>query len=279
MILTYIADRPKHRKAVFAGRVFKACASSFLLRGAVVKGRHIFHFFVSVSLVATWTSLAIGQSLPTDKDSAEYRDAYGLIFDSHLRAQKAEKILTRNGEQSLDSLTERDLSLLCRIYNELGDTKKQTIVAKKLWQRDSRTDDAVLWIYNSLANTLYLPGGPEEVLEFLDRTQAGKEEHVFELLLLKAQAVIATKNGLTDIKIKSMVSDLLVEAYVFGKPIETPYSATDGESPDFVDQNDSFREFFSTEERESLKARMIESRTKQREQVSIVSPKEASDGR
>ena len=78
---------------------------------------------ILIAAAMIFVSPVLGQEKPKDSDSPAYKQAYELIFDSRARANKAEQLILENGKRKLAELTAKELSLLCRVYNELGNSE------------------------------------------------------------------------------------------------------------------------------------------------------------
>jgi hypothetical protein len=203
--------------------------------------------------------VALAQAKPVDGDSSAYTQAYELLFDSQARAIKAVGLLLPEGRVVTD-LNAKELSLLCRAYNELGDYKKQLTTAQELWSREPGSNSATSWMINSLHNTYAFSDDTKPLMEFVDDALLKNQGNKHSLLVLKATAILATRKGMTDAEKRVTVSDLLVEAYKSG-PALSPYNEQElatPDSPEFIDMD--FGTFFSTPEREALKLRMIQAR-------------------
>lgn len=203
------------------------------------------------------------QGKPQQGDSAAYVQAYELLFDSRARALKAVALLSPEGKR-LDTLNERELSLLCRAYNELGDSDKQLATAKRLWALKPGSAVSTRWMVNSLWNVHAFTDDLEPLFEFVDNALKKELGNRRELLILKAQAILADKNGMREAERRVAVADLLVEAYASGPRLpmtDDSDSFALPDSPDFIDYEGSFTSFFSTTEREALKVRMRNART------------------
>ena len=210
-----------------------------------------------VFALTVFLSAANGQPPPSNDDSSGYHEAYSLIFDDQERAKRAKEILTNDGTRDLKSLSEKELSLLCRVWNELGDTRQQFIVAEHLWHRNPSSKDGSLWINNSLSNLSFDPGGAQEVINFVDDVKQETINESPELLVWKAQAVLNNEKQPAKGK-KTIAADLLVEAFAIADSIAKKHEKRSNISTNILDRNELFRSVFNSKERASLKRRMVE---------------------
>lgn len=210
-------------------------------------------------LLASSTNIGSSQEKPSSVDSMAYKEAYELLFDSQSRARKALNILLKDGSLSPLELNDRELSLLCSIYNELGDAKRQLEVASVLWNRDPRSKVAMYLMSDSLLFKLSSDAGVEEVMVFVE--EAIKKNHGIRrsLLILKANAVLA-KKSIPDAQKRLEVTDLLVEAYACDPSPKGELNFSAGEVTNFIIDEYSFATFFSESERRTIKARMLRAR-------------------
>jgi hypothetical protein len=222
--------------------------------------------FLLVCCVAAASGLTgFCQEPPAQDDTSDYARAYELLFPErymHDRAGKAVGLLTEGRE--LNTLEPRELSLLCRAFNELCEFDKQLETARLLWTCEPGSRDATEWMINSLDNKYMFADDNKPLLEFVDQALKDGKGSSRELLVFKAAAIINQKKGLTDAEKRNLASDTLIRAYEF-----KPYPVRGlrdgdlrnievGDSPDFVDLDQPFCSFFSAAERESLKLRMRE---------------------
>lgn len=217
---------------------------------------HVTLFLVFVIFAA---ATGTPQDCPTPNDTRNYEEAYGLLFDSQTRAEKALRLLTDDGSRSLIELNERELSLLCYIFNEIGNSEKQLETATALWKRNPNSTSAVVWMSNSLICKLGTPKGVAEVEAFVDDALKKNLGNQRVLLLLKANTILAKKD-IPDGKKRLEVTDALIAAYVSdGPPLEQGFLSVVVEPDSIVDLY-PFVSFFSQIERESIKERMIKAR-------------------
>lgn len=202
----------------------------------------------------------IAQNPPTNADSEEYREAYGLLFDSHARALKAKTLLTQNGNRELNTLSENELKLLCRVENELGDSGSQFAVVKLLWNRTSSEIETLPWVQNAISNILLERGGPAEVLSFVQNAINEKQANLADLLIFKAQAILASQENDGVANRESAAIELLLRASTLMTSEGPLRSAMYGESLDFIDQVYSFKSGLSTADRKALKERIVAKR-------------------
>ncbi len=216
-------------------------------------------FFLGAILAPT---ILLAQGKPQEGDSPAYVQAYELLFDSRARALKAVALLLPEGKQ-LETLNERELSLLARAYNELGDSKKQLATAERLWELNPGGNGATRWMVNSLLNAYAYTNDSKPLFDFVDKAIKNETGNQRELLVLKATAILARKDDMKDAERRVAVADLLVEAYASGPslPMTEDDSIAFPDSPDFIDYDSTFASFFSTTEREALKLRMRNART------------------
>lgn len=212
-----------------------------------------------VVLLFSSINIGVSQEEPSPVDSKAYKEAYELLFDSQSRARKALNILLKDGSISALELNDRELSLLCSIYNELGDEKRQLEVAYVLWNRDPRSSVAMSLMSDSLLFKLSSDVGVEEVMAFVE--EAIKKNHGIRrsLLILKANAVLA-KKSIPDPQKRLEVTDLLVEAYACDPSPKGILNFSAGDVTNFIIDEYSFATFFSESERRTIKARMLRAR-------------------
>lgn len=214
-----------------------------------------------LAIAVAGSSFTFAQTKPIDGDSRAYTQAYELLFDSQARALRAVELLLPKG-RVIANLNDRELSLLCRAYNELGNFEKQLATARELWNRDPGGASATRWMINSLHNTYALSSDSKPLMEFVEDALSKKQGNRHSLLVLKAKAILAVQKGMTDAEKRVAISDLLVEAYKSGPALsvydEEGFHATD--STDFIDFEINFGNFFSMQERQALKLRMTQAR-------------------
>jgi hypothetical protein len=206
--------------------------------------------------MAVFVTPAFGQEKPSESDSQSYKDAYELLFDSQARAKKAEQLLLDGGKKELAALTERELSLLCRAYNELGIRDRQLVISKELWERFPTSPDATRWMVNSLLNTMIKEKDVAKTIEFVDSALKENKGVRSELLVLKAKATMGKKARISDAERRVEIADLLIEAYACKEKTDNKFDFPDLTDVSFVDMDPSFATYFSTVEREALKVRM-----------------------
>lgn len=211
----------------------------------------IIAFFLGVVLAP---NILLAQGEPQVGDSPAYVQAYELLFDTRARALKAVALLLPEGKR-VETLNERELSLLARAYNELGDSEKQLATAERLWDLKPGGKDATRWMVNSLLNAYAYSDDPKPLFDFVDKAIKNETGNQRELLVLKATAILAHKDKMKDAERRVEVADLLVEAYASGPnlPMTEDDSFTFHDSPDFIDYDSAFASFFSTAEMEALK--------------------------
>ena len=220
------------------------------------------------------SSTAVAQGPPKADDTSAYSEAYTLLFDTRARALKAVSVLLPEGKAPKD-LSNRQLSLLCRAYNELGKSKTQLSTAELMWQREPGSVAATRWMVNSLLNVYAYSDNAKPLFDFVEKALTEKHGSRRELLVLKATAIIAQKKGLKDGEKRAVVSDLLVDAYKSGPPLsdldQDDLFATQ-DTPDFIDFDPPFPSFFSGPERETLKARMTKARAEETAKQDQIKP-------
>jgi hypothetical protein len=204
---------------------------------------------------------ALGQEKPTDSDSPAYKQAYELIFDSQARAKKAEQILLDNGKKKLSDLNVKELSLVCRVYNEMFVPERQLAVAKELWDRFPDSSEATKWMVNSMENCMMEDGGVSKTIDFVDTALKENKGIRSQLLLLKARATLQKRKGISDAEKRVLVSDLLIEAYTVHDKSKEADDFLVLSNVNFLDFDPSFSQYFSTVEREALKVRMQRAKT------------------
>jgi len=210
--------------------------------------------------IAVLVTPAFGQDKPNDSDSQFYKEAYELLFDSQARAKKAEQLLLDGGKKELAALTERELSLLGRAYNELGNSEKQLVVSKELWARFPSSPDATRWMVNSLLNTMIKEKDIATTIAFVDSALKENKGIRADLLVLKARATMGKKTKISDAERRVEVEDLLIDAYACKEKTDNRSDFPDLTEVSFVDMDSSFAAYFSTVEREALKVRMQKAR-------------------
>lgn len=217
--------------------------------------------------IAVLMTPAFGQDKPNDSDSQSYKDAYVLLFDSQARAKKAEQLLLDGGKKELGALTERELALLCRVYNELFDVEKQLAASKELWERFSASPEATRWMVNSLLNSMIEDDDVASTMKFVDSALKENKGVRSDLLVLKAKAIMSNKAKTTDAERRVEIADLLIEAYACHEKQTDKFDFPDLADVRFVDMDTSFATYFSTVERDALKVRMKKVRTKTNESL------------
>jgi hypothetical protein len=218
--------------------------------------------FLTIVVLVGVASRGHAQGEPTKDESTAYNEAFTLLFDSDGRARKAISILLAGGKDASE-LTNRELSILCRAYNELHDSKSQLAAAKILWDRDSKYPDATIWMTNSLLSVYGYADDSKPLIEFVDNAISEGLGNRRELLLLKATAIIGKKTGLTEGQRRALATELLIEAFASGPPLQDSFSSKNFkflDTPDFIDYAMPFQSFFSIAERQSLKVQMTKAR-------------------
>lgn len=199
---------------------------------------------------------ATGQDPPTLRDSLEYREAYGLICDSQARARKARSLLTHDGKRNLDSLNENELKLLSRVENELGNSKNQFTISIQLWSRSPDDPEELSWVQDAITNLLFEPDGASTVLSFVESALEKKEGNLADLLIFKAQAVLASMSSNADTQKKSTAMKALIEAGSLQAPDGLIRSAIHGDSLDFIDELFVLKTKLTATERSVLKEKI-----------------------
>ncbi len=210
--------------------------------------------------IAVLMTPALGQEKPNDSDSQSYKEAYELLFDSQARAKKAELLLLDGGKKELAALSERELSLLCRAYNELGNSERQLVVSKELWARFPASSDSTRWMINSLLNTMIKEKDVATTIAFVDSALKENKGLRSDLLVLKARATMGKKTKISDAERRVEIAELLMEAYACKEKTDNKFDFPDLTEVSFVDMDPSFATYFSTVEREALKVRMQKAR-------------------
>lgn len=216
---------------------------------------------ILVLLLLSGTSIA--QDAPNETDSAAYTEAYKLLFDSRARAMKARDLLLGKDRQMAD-LSTRELSLLARSYNELGDGKQQLIVSKEIWKREPGSNEATRWMVNSMLNQYAYSANSQPLFDFVEDALRNGTGNRRALYLLKATALLGQKNGkLSEAEKRVAVADLLVQAYGSGPdlPLTVDHTVEVVDSPNFIDWEHPFDSYFSGSEREAIKVRMRKARS------------------
>ena len=197
-------------------------------------------------------------------ESDAYKSAYSLLFDSKSRAKKAIELLM--SEKDVADFNEKELNLLCWAYNELGDFDKQLDAARHLWEFYPDGETSTHWICNSLWNKHAFTQDTTPISEFVSAAIERRQGNMRNLLILKASALVVAKGSdMTDVELRMVVSDLLVEAYCAGQPSNSRFNQGDFsifDSPNFIDFEYQFRDFFTSTERDALKLRMKRAKEK-----------------
>jgi hypothetical protein len=196
------------------------------------------------------------QSEPLETDTVEYKESYELILDSDARAKKAEALLLRDGKRTANALSPRELSMLCRVYNEMFDTEKQMATSKILWEKSPNHPDATRWMANSYINS-YSPtkSNSAEIIKFVDDALSNGRGNRRQLLILKSRALLRQEENLSDAEKRVTVSDLLIQAFVEQNGPD-PFNDFDNSPELLLDHDNEFTAYFSAPERETLKVRM-----------------------
>ncbi len=116
---------------------------------------------------------------------------------------------------------------------------------------------------NSLLNSYAYTDDSKPLIDFVDNALEKGMGNRRELLVLKATAILARKDGMKDAERRVAVADLLVDAYGSGPGLpmtEDDESFSFPDTPDFIDYDGQFASYFSTTEREALKVRMRNAR-------------------
>jgi hypothetical protein len=213
-----------------------------------------------VFAIAVLFTPAFGQEKPSESDSQSYKDAYELLFDSQARAKKAEQLLLDGNKKELGTLSEKELSLLCRTYNELGIPERQLVVSTELWERFPTSPDATRWMVNSLLNTMFKEKDVAKTINFVDSALKENKGLRSELLVLKARATMGKNAKISDAKRRVEIADLLIEAYACNEKSDSKFDFPDLTDVSFVDMDPIFAAYFSSVEREALKVRMQKAR-------------------
>lgn len=230
---------------------------------------------ISLLLLIEISHFCYAQDQPNETDTKAYSEAYELIYDTESRARKAEQLLLRNGDLSFTELNPRELSLLCKVYNELFEFDKQFEVAKLLWKLEPNSIDGIKWIDNSYRIRFREQGGPEETLKFVeDHLSEGIGNRRF-LLILKARALISknidallTASRDEDRtnhagRIREIVSELLIQASSEPFPAMKPFPNKESLlleelSPELLVKRDRvFSKVFNANEREAIERACI----------------------
>ena len=144
----------------------------------------------------------VGSTEPTpsnlqDEDSTVYKQAYELLFDYRARAMKARDLLLPQG-RSLKDLSDKELSLFARAYNELSESKEQLAVARELWTRTPGGAEATRWMTNSLLNVYSYAEDPQPLFDFVDSALSDGVGNRRDLLILKANATLSRVDEQSD---------------------------------------------------------------------------------
>ncbi|MFO1062798.1 MAG: hypothetical protein U0892_02845 [Pirellulales bacterium] len=220
-------------------------------------------FIVLLLGVVLSPSILSAQGKPQEGDTPAYAQAYELLFDARSRALKAIALLLPEGK-AIETLNERELSLLARAYNELGNSTRQLVTARRLWAINPGSASATRWMVNSLLKSYAYKKDSKPLFDFVNNAIEKGTGNKRERLILKATAMLAPEFSMKDSERRVAVADLLVEAYASGPglPIfEEDDSIEVTDSPNFIDREHPFASFFSTAERDALKVRMVNART------------------
>ena len=214
------------------------------------------------TVVAKQQSPLADRSMLAESDA--YKTAYSLLFDSRSRANKAIKLIM--AENDIVDLGEKELNLLCWAYNELGDSDKQLEASRRLWELYPDGETSTNWICSSLWNKPAFSKDTSPIFEFVSAAIDRGQGNIRDLLTLKASVVIVAKDrNMTDAERRIAASDLLVQAYCAGPPSSGHFKQREfvvRDSPNFIDFESPFRDYFSSNERDVLKLRMKQARQK-----------------
>ena len=208
---------------------------------------------------------------PTSADSDEFSEAYDLLYPERTmqkRAEQAVKLLLPPGKKP-EALSDKELALLCRAYNQLHKPDEQLAIARALWKRSPGTRAATENMISGLHNVYMFANDNQPLLDFVDLALKEELGNRRELLVFKAEAVISQRKGREVAARKVLASELLVEAYCFNPYPMRGFTNGDGtelidmemiDSADFIDYTPPFNSFFSSSERESIKLRMVQAK-------------------
>jgi len=213
-------------------------------------------------------------SAATEKEGtsdSRYKRAHRLLFpeeDPQERARQAVHILTEGRTRA--DLNEKELSLLCRAYNELTQKDNQLEASTRLWKMAPQSDDAMRWMINSLHNKYMFSDDNRPLFAFVDRSLKMNQGNKRKLLVFKAHAVIRQRKGMTQEQKRDTASQLLVESFANPAPTQKDFNPQSLVDPKFIDSRQPFCSFFSTKERNGLKQRMAEARRHARQKRTAV---------
>ena len=190
------------------------------------------------------------QDAQQQSNEISLEEARELLAPANVRIPKALAMLMEN--RSLQDLTVDDLALVCRAYNELGDTELQYKASMVLWEKDKGSSEAVCWMMNSLHNKFMGSGDTTRITKFVDFCLKNNYGKRYDLLILKAKAVAKNENYEQDGKSrKESVKDIIVEAYK-DKKIEQYDDARNLSLLDYL-LKEELRDFFSAKEISDIK--------------------------
>ncbi|MFA7231882.1 MAG: hypothetical protein WC071_11485, partial [Victivallaceae bacterium] len=183
-------------------------------------------------------------------------------FLSPQAPKEAVKILLEG--RSLRDLSTSELSLLCKAYNEIGDSSNQLSAAETLWQKSPGNVDAVSWMKNSLHNALMWSGDTTKIIAFADLCLRERYGDAMEMTVFKAEGTAMNKAHLEENVRKARTVELLVHAYaaVDKAPTSVHGFATMYYDIDFVLQPGSvLGKLFTATEKEKIRATIRSNKT------------------
>ena len=197
----------------------------------------------------------IPQSTTTDvkqpSTNNNLEKARQLLAAPDVRVRKAVSAILKN--RTIQELSENDLLFLCQAYNDYPvDDDRQDEVSKALWEKDKGSKESVRWRANSLCNKHMNSGDTTNIINFVDQCKANRYGNKFDMLILKAHAVMMNKKDELDMNSrKEQVIAIIVEAY----KDDMNWKDTDSFKQDiygFLKDDRLFRDYFSEKEKAEI---------------------------
>ena len=156
-------------------------------------------------------------------------------------AMRAESILVTG--RGLNRLTPEELDLVCRARNEMGDRKGQQKAAEQLWAKATGSENAVLWMRNSVRGA----GDSRQMMEFADMCISNHFGNLTEMLVMKAEATLMGGYGTNP---SAEAESLLVRAYTITNALADGVQHHVGGY--FITPNSIFKRSFSQEQQAAI---------------------------
>lgn len=115
--------------------------------------------------------------------------------------------------RSMRDLSAAELSLLCKAYNELGETDNELSAAEELWRKTPGTSEAVMWMKNALYNERMWTGDTTDIIVFADLCIQKGYGDIMEMTVFKAEGIAKNKDNMDESTRKAKAMELLVRAY------------------------------------------------------------------